>query len=101
MASRDTDGIRRKLLEDPNTRRIAETLGLPVDEYVQYVVDFATTPGSEPQFVALPEAELKKMGAPQPPSLDEMTSHVREAVKILDGRTRSSFEDSSPAKRKA
>src|SRR5687767_182325 len=98
MASRDAESLRRTLLDDPNTRKIAETLGLPVEEYVQHVIEFATNPGSEPEFVAIPDAELKKMGAPTPPSIQEMTSHVKESLKVLESRTQSSFE---PGKKKS
>jgi hypothetical protein len=52
--------IRKKVLADPNTAKLAEKLGVPLEEYVEGVVHFAMNPGELPEYVVVSDETLKE-----------------------------------------
>lgn len=88
----ELERIAAKVMADPNTAKIAEQLGVPLEEYVQSVVTFIADPKAEPEFVTISDENLKKMGAP-PPSIEEMTAYVQGLVDQKMARAKSTFEE--------
>jgi hypothetical protein len=54
--------IRQRVMADPNTHDIASMLGMPLEQYVAMVVDYALHPGRQPSLNVLPEEEVKRQG---------------------------------------
>lgn len=50
-----------KLLEDPNTEKLAESLEISLEDYISLVVHFVTT-GQEPQLHVVKREELERHG---------------------------------------
>ncbi len=94
MTQRDPEALRAKLLADPNTERIAKTLNVSVEEYIDTVLTYAVNPGLEPEFATISDENLVKMGAPKPPSIKEMVDWVEEAVEVSAVHERTDYEDS-------
>ena len=46
---RPVEEIRAELLVDPATQGIASKLGIPVEQYVEKVLDYAQNPEKQPQ----------------------------------------------------
>ncbi|MFZ5470094.1 MAG: hypothetical protein ACOZIN_11720 [Myxococcota bacterium] len=82
MAPKDPQAIRAAILADPNTARIAETLEVPLEEYVEQVLEFAMNPGAEPELLLISDENLKAMGAPPPPDMKEMNDYIQEGLEI-------------------
>jgi hypothetical protein len=53
---------RAELLRDRYTQEIADILGMPLEEYVSAVLEFVKNPKKQPEFLVLPESEVKKHG---------------------------------------
>lgn len=65
--------IRKKVLADPNTAKIAQTLGVPLEEYVEGVVHFAMNPEELPEYVVVTDEVLKeKFGLGPTPKVEEI-----------------------------
>lgn len=65
--------IRKKVLADPNTAQIAETLGVSLEEYVEGVVHFAMNPQELPEYVVASDKILEEQyGLPPTPKADEL-----------------------------
>jgi hypothetical protein len=78
MSKKTPDEIRAALAMDPNTAQIAETLKMPLEDYVKLVVHYATT-GAEPEYFIVPDADLKKLGH-TPPDARKMNAWLAEAA---------------------
>ncbi len=88
-AHQDTESLRKKVLADPNTERIARNLGVPVADYVEQVVHFALHPEQEPRLYIVEDEDLRAMGL-EPPDAQAMERFVTRAASIADaaeGRT--------------
>lgn len=88
--------LAERILSDPNTVKIAEKLKVPVEEYVQSVMTYYLDPKAEPEFVTISDANLKKIGAPPPPTQEEMAKYLNDLSEQKFGRARSTFEAASP-----
>lgn len=53
---------RRNLLEDPSIRTIAEELGVPLEVYVDKVLEYARHPEREPELAIIEDADAREMG---------------------------------------
>ena len=95
MPRKNPEAIRAALKKDPNTAKLAAALKLPAEEYVDLVVHYATT-GAEPQFMIVPDAELKAAGH-TPPDMKKMTAFLTEAVAVKKAHEDTDY---TPAKRK-
>ena len=81
MPDRSPEALKKKLLEDPNTPKLAETLGLPLEDYVQLVMHYVTT-GEEPQFFVVSDENLRKLGY-EPPDPKAMSAYLTQAVATI------------------
>jgi hypothetical protein len=52
--------IKKKILADPNTAKIAETLGVDLQEYVEGVVHFVMNPDQKPELVVVTDDVAKE-----------------------------------------
>jgi len=63
--------IRAKVLEDPDSKRIAKAVGLELAAYADMVVDYAMNPDKEPQLQIASDEELRNAGY-NPPSAEDV-----------------------------
>lgn len=78
---KDPEALRAKLLADPNTRGIAEKLGVELAEYVNQVVYFASNPTVEPQLYMVEDEDLRSLGM-EPPDADAIGKYVMDSATI-------------------
>ena len=60
--SRPVEVVRAELLKDPDTQRIAKTVGMELEEYVELVLDYAQNPDKEPVVKVVADEELHAAG---------------------------------------
>ncbi|WP_257459622.1 hypothetical protein [Archangium lipolyticum] len=89
------EAIRSRLLADPNTPKLAEQLGVPLEKYVQQVVHFVQNPQEEPQLLVVEDEDLRAMGH-EPPEIESLDHLLDEAVAVADLMERTDF---TPAKK--
>ena len=77
------EAIRTKALADPNTAKIADQLGVPLEDYVQQVVHFVLNPDAEPQLYVASDADLRKAGF-EPPDGNAVGRYLVEAATVAD-----------------
>jgi hypothetical protein len=88
--SQEAEALRKRILEDPNTAKIAESLEVPLDEYVKQVVHFVLHPTEEPSLYIVEDADLEAMGTPAPDS-EEMGRYILEAVAVAEAADKTEF----------
>jgi DNA-directed RNA polymerase specialized sigma subunit len=72
--------LRQELLADNDTQRIAKALKMPIEEYVELVLDYVQNPEKDPEVYVPSEDQLREMGV-EPVSME----YVEEGLtKILD-----------------
>ena len=81
MPDRSPEALKKKLLDDPNTPKLAETLGLSLEDYVQLVLHYATS-GEQPQFFVVSDENLRKLGY-EPPDPKAMSAYLNQAVATI------------------
>jgi hypothetical protein len=54
--------LRRDLLADERTQGIARTLGMPLEDYVEKVLDYAQHPEKQPEFNVVSDEQVKANG---------------------------------------
>lgn len=82
----------RKLLEDdPNTAKIAQKLGVPLEAYVKQVVHLATHPKEDPQLLYVKDADLRSKGF-TPPDAAAMAKHVKAGLEVIDAAGGTGFQ---------
>lgn len=64
---------RQKLLEAPETKEIAEALGVELEAYVDRVLFYAKNPDVDPEFNVVPDEDLVEAGV-DVPSVSEVTA---------------------------
>lgn len=85
--------LRAKILADPNVPKLAASLGLSVDEFVNQIGYFLNNPDTEPLFAVVKDDDLRKMGV-EPPSAEAIEANVRASVAAIKaGQAPSGFED--------
>lgn len=69
MSSKDAGNLgmplemaRQSLRDDPNTAKIAETMGLEVELYIDKVLEYALNPQKKPQLEIMDDADAREMG---------------------------------------
>jgi hypothetical protein len=82
-ASPEAEALRKKILGDPNTAKIAENLGVPLEDYVNQVLHFALHPNEEPQLYVVEDAALRQMGY-EPPDAEAMGQYIVEAATLAE-----------------
>ncbi|MBI2378407.1 MAG: hypothetical protein HYV07_30695 [Deltaproteobacteria bacterium] len=67
---RPIEVFRQELRDDPETTKMAEALGLTVDEFVEKVIGYAKNPDKEPELVVIDEEEAAEEGIDVPSVAD-------------------------------
>lgn len=62
---------KKNLREDPNTRAIADALGVEVEDYIERVLEYATHPDKEVEVELLDDEAASELG-PEAPSMAEV-----------------------------
>jgi len=86
-ASPSSEALRAQLLKDPYTVKLAEELGVPLDEYVQQVLHFMQHPGEELQILDEDVARFLDEAAPGA-SASEQSQESSELQAELDSLVR-------------
>lgn len=72
--------LRQELLSDNDTQRIAKALKMPIEEYVELVLDYVQNPEKDPEVYVPSDDQLREMGV-EPVTME----YVEEGLtKILD-----------------
>ncbi|MFY2563102.1 hypothetical protein ACN469_36240 [Corallococcus terminator] len=78
--TRPVENVRAELLADPDTQRIAKSVGMELAAYVELVLDYATHPEKEPVLKVVPDEALKAAGY-DPPTLQEVGEFFKSAAR--------------------
>jgi hypothetical protein len=78
---RPVEVVRAELLADEDVKKQAEMLKLPVEAYVEKILDYAIHPDKPPQLQIVPDEELKARD-PKIATVEEIQTHLQ---KIIDG----------------
>ncbi|MBI5547744.1 MAG: hypothetical protein HY901_28005 [Deltaproteobacteria bacterium] len=90
---RPVEEVRAELLADRATQSIAKRLGLPVEAYVEKVLDYALHPGKQPKLKLLPESVVKARGGNTIARVKKWFAAVRAGkVDLRDPREKDGFE---------
>jgi len=90
---RPIEEVRAELLADPATQGIAQKLGVPLEEYVEKVLDFAQHPEKQPQFNVLPDGQAKAAGGATTGEVKQWLEDVADGkVDLRDDREKDVFE---------
>ncbi|WAM23537.1 MULTISPECIES: hypothetical protein [Myxococcus] len=79
---RPVEEVRAELLADADVKEQARLLKVPVEEYVEKIIDYALNPEKPPQIEIVPDEELKAKD-PNVPTIEELQGHLQD---IVDGR---------------
>jgi hypothetical protein len=60
--------LREKILADPNVARLAQVLGVPLDEYVNQIGYYINNPGVQPALAMASDEDLRNKLGVEPPS---------------------------------
>jgi DNA-directed RNA polymerase specialized sigma subunit len=99
--------LRVELVADPATQSIAKKLGLPVEEYVEKVLDYAQHPDKQPQLNLIPDGVAKSQGGATTADVVKWFNDVAarkidvrdDRQKARDDREKDAFEAKKPAKK--
>lgn len=76
--------IKKRVLEEPATAKIADELGISVDEYADQVVHFLMNPDAEPDLAVMSDADLARDDGYVPPRIEAVEGYVKELIAIQD-----------------
>lgn len=62
--TRPVEVVRAELLKDPETKRIADAVGMKLEDYVELVLEYAQDKDKEPMLNVVSDEELKANGFP-------------------------------------
>lgn len=62
--TRPVEVVRAELLKDPETKRIADAVGMKLEDYVELVLEYAQDKDKEPMLNIVSDEELKANGFP-------------------------------------
>lgn len=86
--------VRAKILADPNTARIAATVGMSLEQYVNEVLKYALNPGLEPSLLVMSDEDLERLGAPPPPRQEEIQKFVSHWIEVASAAEKTDYTDS-------
>lgn len=69
--------LRAKLMADPEVSKQAALLKLPIEQYVEKIIDYARHPSKPPQLVLTPDEELKARD-PKIPTQEEIGDYLQK-----------------------
>ncbi|AEI68305.1 hypothetical protein [Corallococcus macrosporus] len=67
---RPVEILRAEMLADPDTQRIAKSLDMELEAYVELVLEYAQNPDKEPTLIVAPDEELRAAGYNPPTTKD-------------------------------
>lgn len=91
--------MKEKLLADPNTRKIAETVQMKYEDYVEQVMKYLANPNLEPTLNIIDDAGLKEHGIPVP-DMKKAAEFIQEYVDAQEISTKSKFADPNSQREK-
>lgn len=95
---RSIEDIRAELMKDKHTKDIAKTIGMPLAEYVELVLQYVKDPDKQPTFNTLPEPEVKKHGGSTVEDVKEWFQGVLDGkVKVAADREQDAFSSEKSA----
>lgn len=74
-----TEKVRQRLINDPDTQGIAKSLGVKLSDYVEQVIGFLKDPSKQPAPTLMTEEEAEKQGIPFD-SEAEITQWLKDVV---------------------
>ena len=77
--------LRQRLREDADTQKIAESLGVDIDDYITQVIFYARRPGLPPQVEVLSDEELEGVDLPTEGEVDQWLDAVASGEIDLSG----------------
>jgi hypothetical protein len=77
----------KKILDAPETRDIADTLGLPVEEYAAQVLYYKMNPTVEPRLKLMDEATARAKGVPPTQELMAELMRMVEAADVMSEKS--------------
>ena len=84
--------MKAKLIADPNTAKIAESVKLPLEEYIEQVMKYLANPSIEPQVYVAEDHDLRAAGF-EPPDIDKIAAFINEHADAQEISTKSKFAD--------
>ncbi|WP_395854112.1 hypothetical protein [Cystobacter fuscus] len=91
---RPIDDVRDELLKDPDVKEQARLLQIPVEQYVEKILDYASHPEKPPAIMIVPDEALKKED-PSIPTVAEVETHLQRMVNgdipIIPGQATDGF----------
>ncbi len=91
---RPIDDVRDELLKDPDVKEQARLLQIPVEQYVEKILDYASHPEKPPAIMIVPDEALKKED-PSIPTVAEVENHLQKMVNgeipIIPGQAQDGF----------
>ena len=91
---RPIDDGRDELLKDPDVKEQARLLQIPVEQYVEKILDYASHPEKPPAIMIVPDEALKKED-PSIPTVAEVETHLQRMVNgeipIIPGQSQDGF----------
>jgi hypothetical protein len=86
--------MKAALIADPNTKKIAETVKMPFNEYVEQVMRYLANPSLEPQVYVAEDADLRAAGF-EPVDARKVAAYFQEHADAqeVSGVTGSKFAD--------
>jgi hypothetical protein len=84
--------LRKKILSDPNTAKLAKEVDMDLETFVNTVGYYMNNPDVEPAFLVVSDEELRKNGY-EPPTVAQLQANVRESVAMFEaGSANSGFD---------
>lgn len=98
MPTEDREAVLARILADPNTKKIARKLKIPLKDYAAQVLEFYLHPKQEPQLVYISDENLKRHAGYTPPSFEEMNKWTRDEAAVVTHQERTEYTDSQAKK---
>jgi len=88
--TKSPEELRKKLVDDPNTAKIAEQLKMPYEDFITLVIHYATS-GEQPQFFIVKDEDLRKFGH-EPPDREKMQKYIVDAIGVAVAHQGTAFQ---------
>jgi hypothetical protein len=89
---KDPQAVRALVLSDPNTAKIAEKLGVPLEDYVREVVHFVLNPKADASLYVVEDDDLRTAGF-EPPDADAIGRFITEAAAVSSAADATEWTD--------
>ncbi|HVG58247.1 MAG TPA: hypothetical protein VNA24_06805 [Hyalangium sp.] len=93
--NRPIEEIRAEIMNDPDVREQARIMDIPLEKYVDKIIDYARNPNKPAQVVVKPDAVLKKED-PTIPTTEEIKTHLEKLasgeIAVSPAHKRDGFE---------